>query len=56
LGINEDKSRIATQYGAMKINILLWCWPLAGNAKPECDKSSALVNYYKRIEETNGKA
>jgi hypothetical protein len=54
--IKADKSRTVAQYGAMKINILVWCWPLAGNAKPECDKHSASVNFHKRIDEANGKA
>jgi hypothetical protein len=45
-GRKADKSRTATQYGVMiKINNLVWCWLLAGNAKPGFDKRSASVNF-----------
>jgi hypothetical protein len=45
-GRKADKSRTAAQYGVIiKINNLVWCWPLAGNAKPVFDKHSASVNF-----------
>jgi hypothetical protein len=45
-GRKADKSRTAAQYGVMiKINILIWCWSLAGNAKPGYDKRSASVKF-----------
>jgi len=59
--IREEKQIKAgqqrVQYGAVKSTSLFGVVrSLAGNAKQGCDKRSASVNFYKRIEETDGKA